>query len=590
MADQRAVLGAKINIAIIAGRALKPMDGGGLFGKAKTADPFVKVICCGKELGRTKAVDKCLDPAWNETLEFQLEGKLFRPSGELVLAVFDKDKFSDDDPMGEVRLPMQQLLSGHVREGWHSVQNCAGQKKATGELQLKVSVLARRAISLAPHDSVAITDSTIAVGFGWDPLPGGVAIDLDTSCIALDAKGGLLMEETVYFARLHNPSNSIRHTGDETDGAEDLGQGDDEIIVVDLHRVPAQVHALFFVGTVASEGRTFADVKSSRIRLCEWGTGTERCRFMPAMAGAHTAVFMGRVAREGKGWRLTAIGESDHTARDWGSVVPELRSYMADLVPGIKVDPNERVAVMRKGGVIRVKDYCPSPQLPQTLVIGLAWDITDGVAIDLDASVICLDAQLRQLDLIFFGKLQSNDGAIRHGGDQRSGAAKGDDEQVFLNLAKVHPQVAYIGFVVNSYSGQELDDVAGASCHLFDGGTGRDVATFTLSNTKFLDKHTALVMGMLYRDAASGDWCFRIISEAAQGRTAHDNVDELQRFIQKTPPPTLATARTHLPAGAGEAMLGRWRQGLAEGRDVPLGVPAYEQVVQGSVVPMGSAV
>ena len=66
--------------------------------------------------------------------------------------------------------------------------------------------------------------------------------------------------------------------------------------MVELHRLPRHVHALFFVGTVASEGRTFADVKSARIRLCEWGSGTERCRFVPAMAGAHTAVFMGRVS------------------------------------------------------------------------------------------------------------------------------------------------------------------------------------------------------------------------------------------------------------------------------------------------------
>ena len=38
-------------------------------------------------------------------------------------------------------------------------------------------------------------------------------------------------------------------------------------------------------------------------------------------------------------------------------------------------------------------------------------------------------------------------------------------------------------------------------------------------------------MGMLFRDA-TGEWGFEIISEAAQGRTAHENVDELQRFIQ----------------------------------------------------------
>ena len=55
--------------------------------------------------------------------------------------------------------------------------------------------------------------------------------------------------------------------------------------------------ALYFIATVATEGRSFADVKSSKMRLVEWKTGAEKCRFSPAMAGAHTALFMCRVAR-----------------------------------------------------------------------------------------------------------------------------------------------------------------------------------------------------------------------------------------------------------------------------------------------------
>eukprot|EP00966_Prymnesium_polylepis_P186028 4311695-Prymnesium_polylepis.1 len=67
------------------------------------------------------------------------------------------------------------------------------------------------------------------------------------------------------------------------------------------------------------------------------------------MGGAHTALFMARLARTPTGWLLATIGEFDHTARDWGSVVPELRAYMGDLLPSIRVDPSERVAIMRKG-------------------------------------------------------------------------------------------------------------------------------------------------------------------------------------------------------------------------------------------------
>ena len=63
-------------------------------------------------------------------------------------------------------------------------------------------------------------------------------------------------------------------------------------------------------------------------------------------------------------WSLQAIGEFDHTARDWGTLVPEVKLFTKDLVPSIKVDANERVAIMRKGGVIRVSDYCPPGGVP----------------------------------------------------------------------------------------------------------------------------------------------------------------------------------------------------------------------------------
>ena len=62
-------------------------------------------------------------------------------------------------------------------------------------------------------------------------------------------------------------------------------------------------------------------------------------------------------------WALQAIGEYDHTARDWGTLVPEVQMYSQDIVPGIKVNMADRVAIMRKGGLIRVKDYTPSGQV-----------------------------------------------------------------------------------------------------------------------------------------------------------------------------------------------------------------------------------
>jgi tellurium resistance protein TerZ len=490
------VIGVELDATIIAGKELVPKDGSGIFGmgKAKTSDPYVRILLDGKKIGETSVQKKTLAPVWGEAFKQNFEGRAFNPNAILVFAIFDKDKASADDPMGEVTVPLSSLYSGHVVEKWFPVTVCKGCNNATGSLHLKLACAVRRAVSLRAHESMAVS-GFVAVGLGWDMLRGGGAIDLDTSCVAVSFAGRILEQETVYFAQLRSRSGAISHTGDEKEGDEDLGEGDDEVIMVNLPRVPADVCALYFIATVASEGRSFADVKTAKMRLVDWRTGAELCRYIPAMLGAHTALFMCRIARAQPqaAWKLSMIGEHDHTARDWGTLVPEIKAYTTDIVKGLKVDISERVAIMRKGNVMRMRDYAGSTDpygVPSMLVLGLAWDVTDGVNIDLDASVIMLDANLKCIDLVFFGKLFSTDLSVQHGGDELAGDAKGDDEKIFLQLGSVHPAVKYLGFVINSYSGQELDDVKDASCHLFDGQSGRDLMRYRMTNSQMLDKHT----------------------------------------------------------------------------------------------------
>jgi len=95
---------------------------------------------------------------------------------------------------------------------------------------------------------------------------------------------------------------------------------------------------------------------------------------------------------------------------------------------------------MRKGGLVRLTDYTGRSGIPPTVTLGLYWDVTDGVNIDLDASVIMFDANLKQLDIVYYGKLGSSDGAIKHGGDEREGDEKGDDEKIFIQLHVCTPQ------------------------------------------------------------------------------------------------------------------------------------------------------
>ena len=60
----------------------------------------------------------------------------------------------------------------------------------------------------------------------------------------------------------------------------------------------------------------------------------------------------------------------------------------------------------------------PKHSIVDNFTVGLAWDVTNGVNIDLDASAIMLGPKLDLRDLVFFGKLRSSDGSIRHGGER----------------------------------------------------------------------------------------------------------------------------------------------------------------------------
>jgi tellurium resistance protein TerZ len=248
-------------------------------------------------------------------------------------------------------------------------------------------------------------------------------------------------------------------------------------------------------------------------------------------------MFMVRIARSAPNqWTLSPIEDTHPTARDFGSLVPYLKSYTRDLIPNIRVDPTERVAILRKGGNVRLTDYCAGGKLPDKVTFGLAWDVTDGVNIDLDASALCLDRNMNCVDQVWWSHLKSEDTAIQHHGDEREGDEIGDDEKMDLYLSRVSRNIQYIGFVINSYSGQELDDVDRASCHLFDSKTNVDMVTYAMTNSQALDGYTGLLVACLYRGVSPGEWGLSIIAEAGHGKLAKDLVGQLQNYLRRYPP------------------------------------------------------
>ncbi len=170
-----------------------------------------------------------------------------------------------------------------------------------------VSLSKGQKVSLSKEGGVALT--MIRMGLGWDPIKKGgffgsreVDIDLDASCVLFADEQAV---DVAFYNQLRTKDGSIQHMGDNRTGE---GDGDDEVVMVDLTRVPVHVSTLFFVVT-SYEGQTFEQVQNAFCRLVDQTTGAELARYTLAGGMANTGMIMAKVYREGGGWKLQAIGE-----------------------------------------------------------------------------------------------------------------------------------------------------------------------------------------------------------------------------------------------------------------------------------------
>jgi stress response protein SCP2 len=550
--------GVELSFTLIKGEGLAAKDRN-VMGQRTTSDPYCVVSlqttlpAVGRskpktsveELGKTKTIEKNLSPVWNESFTTKVPIlALSDPKAPptLIFTIYDYDKGTDDDLMGIVKvpIPMDPPKSATSTE-WYKVPESSA-SNAKGKIQVKLQTTIQRSTALQRGNAFVLETNHVMVGLAWDVVK-GKAVDLDAACVAVDNKGQISMSDCVYYGNLITPNGSIVHSGDSLDGK---AGGDDETMTFLLDKIPASIVALYIVLTVATPKRFLSSIESARVTIVDKSkkNASPMASFAPSKhvdSEAATALFLVRLARDGKKWKVQPIEDIHKSAREFGSMIPHFKSYTRDLVPGIKVNPEERICVMRKGGTIKIRDFCSDKVLPSKLTFGLSWDVNakGGKKVDLDASAICFDNDLKLVDKVWFKHLTSDDGAIVHSGDQRKGDATGDDERLAVDLSKVAKNVQYIGFVVNSYSGQELDDVTKASCHLFDTVTGVDIAVHNLSDCQFLNGHTALVMGCVYRIKArakkEGDWCLKIVSVAADGKTVKDLVVHLQQFLEENP-------------------------------------------------------
>ena len=152
----------------------------------------------------------------------------------------------------------------------------------------------------------------IMVGLGWDvnAFDSGSDFDLDAAAFMLGANGKCPTEkEFIFYGNLKHASESVIHMGDNLTGE---GEGDDEQIMVDLTKVPANVERIAFTVTIyeAEERRqNFGQVSNAFVRIFNEVTGEEILRYdLGEDFSIETAVVFGELYKNGDEWKFNAIG------------------------------------------------------------------------------------------------------------------------------------------------------------------------------------------------------------------------------------------------------------------------------------------
>ena len=172
-------------------------------------------------------------------------------------------------------------------------------------------------ISLKKGQRVDLTKTNpglkeICVGLGWDvnKYDGGSSFDLDTAAFLLSENDKVRQQgDFVFYGNLSHESGAVVHQGDNLTGE---GDGDDEQIMIDLSKVPADVQKIAFTATIyeAEERRqNFGQVSNAYIRVIDSVNKKELIRYdLGEDFSIETAVVVGELYRNGSEWKFNAVG------------------------------------------------------------------------------------------------------------------------------------------------------------------------------------------------------------------------------------------------------------------------------------------
>jgi tellurium resistance protein TerD len=172
-------------------------------------------------------------------------------------------------------------------------------------------------VSLSKGGNVSLSKAapnltSVAIALGWDARStSGADFDLDASALMCGTNGKVLADEYfVFFNNLKSKDGSVEHQGDNLTGA---GDGDDEVINVNLVAVPAEIDKIVFPVSIyeaEQRGQSFGQVSNAYIRVINLADSSELARYdLTEDASTETCMLFGELYRNGAEWKFRAVGQ-----------------------------------------------------------------------------------------------------------------------------------------------------------------------------------------------------------------------------------------------------------------------------------------
>lgn len=173
------------------------------------------------------------------------------------------------------------------------------------------------AVSLKKGGNISLSRESpslkkIHVGLKWDARStDGADFDLDASAFLLGENQKVSSDDDfIFYNQRFSTCNSVEHLGDNKTGS---GNGDDEVVTIDLEKVSSRVKRIAICVTIYDAGsrkQNFGQVSNACIRVVNMDTDKEIVKFdLSEDYSTETAMIFGEIYKNDDEWKFKAIGQ-----------------------------------------------------------------------------------------------------------------------------------------------------------------------------------------------------------------------------------------------------------------------------------------